>query len=88
MPKFTKSVCIEEYTNVDIDVSVEDFYDEMSNDEAKKMLQLLIENGYSVPTPASINNWEFTDAITKLSNNYYQLTNEEEALIIALSKRF
>jgi hypothetical protein len=88
MPKFTESVCIEEYTNVDIDVSVEDFYDEMSNDEAKKMLQLLIENGYSVPTPASINNWEFTDAITKLSNNYYQLTNEEEALIIALSKRF
>jgi hypothetical protein len=88
MPKFTESVCIKEYTNVDIDVSVEDFYDEMSNDEAKKMLQLLIENGYSVPTPASINNWEFTDAITKLSNNYYQLTNEEEALIIALSKRF
>jgi len=88
MPKFTESVCIEEYTSVDIDVNVEDFYDKMSDDEAKKMLQLLIESGYEAHTIASSNNWEFIDAITKLSNNYYQLTNEEEALIIALSKRF
>ena len=88
MPKFTESVCVEEYVDVDIDVSVEEFYDEMNSHEAKKMLQLLIEDGYGVPTPASINNWEFTDAITKLSSNYYQLTNEEEALIISLSKRF
>ena len=88
MPKFTESVCVEEYVSVDIDVSVEDFYDEMDSEEAKQMLQLLIEDGYGIPTPASIHNWEFTDAITKLSSNYYQLTNEEEALIIKLAKRF
>jgi hypothetical protein len=88
MPKFTESVCIEEYTSVDIDVSVEDFYDEMNSSEAKQMLQLLIEDGYGIPVVASANNWEFTDAITKLSSNYYQLTNEEEALIIKLAKRF
>ena len=88
MPKFTESVYVKEYVDVDININVGDFYDEMDDNESRQMLKLLIEDGYEVPTTASSNNWEFIDAMKKLSNNYYQLTNEEEALIIALSKRF
>ena len=88
MPKFTESVYVKEYVDVDININVGDFYDEMDDNESRQMLKLLIEDGYDEHTTASCNNWEFIDAMKKLSNNYYQLTNEEEALIIALSKRF
>jgi len=84
MPEFRTT----EYVDIDLDIDVQEFYDEMDDSEKLEMFDLLIEDGFGVDEALSHTNWEFTEAINKLNNNYYQLTNEEEALIIKLAKRF
>lgn len=84
MPEFV----VEEYVEIDAHIDVDEFFDKMDNREKREMFDLLTEDGFGADDAPIHTNWEFKDAITKLSNNYYQLTNEEEALIIKLSKRF
>ena len=84
MPEFT----VEEYIEIDAHIDVDEFFDKMDNSEKREMFDLLVEDGFGVDDAPVHTNWEFKDDIEKLSENYYQLTNEEEALIIKLSKRF
>lgn len=84
MPTFV----VEEYVEIDAHIDVDEFFDKMDNSEKQEMFDLLVEDGFGVSGNQSHTNWEFKDAIEKLNENYYQLTNEEEALIIKLSKRF
>jgi hypothetical protein len=88
MPNFSREVDISEYVDVDVYISVDDFYDEMNDTEKKKMLNLLTEDGFIISDAESHINWEFVDAINKLNTNYFSLTNEEIDTIIRLSKRF
>lgn len=88
MPTFEKEINVDEYINVDVYVDVEDFYAEMDDAEKKEMLDLLTENGFTAGSSKSHTNWEFIDAINKLSNNYYSLSNEEIDAVIKLAKRF
>jgi hypothetical protein len=84
MPEFYTS----EYVNIELDIDVDEFFDKMTNSEKLEMFDLLLEDGFGVDEASPHTNWEFTESINKLNNNYHQLTNEEEALIIKLAKRF
>jgi V8-like Glu-specific endopeptidase len=84
MPEFYTS----EYVDIELDINVDEFFDKMTNNEKLEMFDLLIKDGFGIDEAPSHTNWEFTEAINKLNNNYYQLTNEEETLIIKLAKRF
>ncbi len=85
MPEFRTT----EYIDIDLDIDVNEFFDEMTNSEKLEMFDLLIEDGFSVADKVqSHTNWEFKDAISKLNINYLNLTNEEVDTIIKLAKRF
>ena len=85
MPEFRTT----EYIDIDLDIDVNEFFDEMTNSEKLEMFDLLIEDGFSVADEVqSHTNWEFKDAISKLNINYLNLTNEDVDTIIKLAKRF
>jgi hypothetical protein len=89
MPRFSKEVNVDEYVDVDLDIDVDEYFDEMDEDECKEMARLLTKEGYIEADPStSRSSWEFDEAIIKLKQNYYVLTNEETDLIIKLAKRF
>lgn len=92
MPSFSKEVNVDEYVDVDLDISVSEFFDELDDDEKKEMYELLIEDGIGyggdINQPSGRASWEFDDAIVKLKKNYYALTNEEIELLVKMSKRF
>lgn len=86
MPRFS------EYQDIDVqmDIDVDDFYEEMDHSERQEMYDLLVEKGYGFGenTSSGRSSWEFDEAMGKLKQNYYALTNEETDLIIKLAKRF
>ena len=84
MPSFSDWQDVE----VDINVDVDEFYEEMTSSERKEMYKLLAENGYSEDYSSTNSSWEFDEAIAKLQKNYLLLTKEETAAVIALAKRF
>ncbi len=96
MPRFTENLNIDVWEDVDIDIDVEDFFDEMTDEEKQEMLELLAKDGFGVANLYSssgrssweFESWEFDEAVFKLKVNYHQLTNEETDLIIKLAKRF
>lgn len=85
MPEFSTT----EYVDIDINIDVDEFFYRMDNSEKQEMFDLLVEDGFgSVDGAPSNTNWGFIDAINKLSNNYYSLSNEEVDAVIKLVKRF
>ena len=88
MPRF--------YTHADIDLDVEEIYDELSSSEINELVDILVEEGYVVKTksnpksPDSQNTseWLFTNMIGKVINNRLKLTKEEELLLQKISDRF
>jgi hypothetical protein len=83
-----------------IEVDLDEIYDEMDRSDKRTMAQWLYDDGIleSHPNPEirkvvrgdeeSQGEKELRDNLTKLWNNYYLLTNEEEELIKKLSSRF
>lgn len=89
MPRFYKEVNVDEYVDVDLDIDVDEYFEEMDEDDCKEMASLLTKAGYLEIDPSTgRSSWEFDEAIGKLRRNYYALTNEETDLIIKLAKRF
>ena len=89
MPRFSKEVNVDEYVDVDLDIDVEEYFEEMDEDECKEMASLLTKEGYIEVDPSTgRSSWEFDEAINKLKLNYYALTNEETDSIIKLANRF
>lgn len=87
MPTFDKSASVD----VEIDVSVEDFYYEMNDHEREEMAKLLKEDGFlsqDLNAPSGRVSWKFDEAILKLKRSYYSLSNQEVEQIIHLAKRF
>jgi len=86
MPRFS------DYQEVDVEmnIDVDEFYEEMDRSERKEMYQLLIKGGYvdGLEDPSGRSSWEFDEAIIKLKANYHSLPNEDVDLIIKLAKRF
>jgi hypothetical protein len=86
MPRFS------DYQEVDVNmnIDVDEFYEEMDRSERKEMYQLLVKGGYvdGIEDLSGRSSWEFDEAMIKLKINYHSLTNEETDLIIKLAKRF
>ncbi len=84
MPSFSEFQDVEMEINVDVD----EFYEEMTSSERREMYKLLVENGYGEDYCSTNSSWEFDAAITTLQKNYLLLTKEETAAVITLAKRF
>lgn len=77
------------------DIDAEEFITSCSSSEIKELIEYLIEEEYIKPgsiqdydTPFSIPEQEFEDALNKLHGKYRNLSEQEEELIKAISKRF
>ena len=91
MPTFSEYQDVE----VELDISVGDFYDEMDEDEKALMLDYILEDqekkGEFIKTNVVGRGYdavEFEQAIDKLIQNYSQLTVKETQTIVELAKRF
>jgi len=86
MPRFSEYQDVE----VDMDIDVDEFFEEMNSSERQEMYDLLVEKGYGIGenTPSGRSSWEFDEAMGKLKQNYHSLSNQETDLIIKLAKRF
>ncbi len=89
MPVFNKDVEVSDW--IDIDVDVDEFYEEMDEREKKEMARLLSQGGYNVAPEIEsrcVDGQDFQEALRKLATNYYSLSNEDIAPIMQLAKRF
>lgn len=79
------------YTEVEVDIDVEDFLDSCSRREKEELVKKLKEGDLwedTVSENASIMELEWNETLTKLSNARLQLTNEEEEIIKKIANRF
>ena len=83
------------YTDVNIDLDVEEIYDELSYSEIDELVDILVDEGHVVRTSSaktanSQNNseWLFSNMIGKIILNRLRLTREEEELLQKISDRF
>jgi hypothetical protein len=84
MPSFSEWQDVETEINIDVD----EFYEEMNSSERKEMYKLLADDGYGLDYSSTNSSWEFDQAIIVLQKSYLLLTKEETEAIIALAKRF
>jgi hypothetical protein len=81
-------------TEVDVDIYIDAFYDELDSREKEQLVEWLKEDGYLVgriaeyDTPGTPMQDMFNENINKIKNSYYQLTNEEIELIEKLAKKY
>ena len=81
-------------TEVDVDIYIDAFYDELDSREKEQLVEWLKEDGYLVgriaeyDTPGTVLQDMFNENINKIKNSYYQLTNEEIELIEKLAKKY
>lgn len=88
MPRF--------YTHADVDLDVEEIYDELSSSEINELVDILVEEGYVLKKPShpkspdsqNTSEWLFANMISKVINNRLKLTKEEEILLQKISDRF
>lgn len=90
MPTFYKEVNVDEWVDTDIDIDVDEFFEQMDDDDMKEMTKLLRKAGYHVvEVPSeSPDGQDFQEALRKLAAAYYSLSNEDIAPIMQLAKRF
>lgn len=81
------------FTPDDLDIDVDDFFYEMSDDDKVEMYELLRAAGYASSfktsdEPTSVPEWEFTNIMSKITVNRLQLTNEEDEILKKIASRF
>jgi len=86
MPHFSEYQEVE----VEMDISVQEFFDEMADYQRTEMIKLLTNDGYGlvVSEGRGVEAQQFNDAIKTLAGKYLNLTNSEVDQIITLAKRF
>jgi hypothetical protein len=70
---------------VDLDLSVSEIYDELSDTEKEEMAEILNKDGYSTKFKMDENS-DFDIAISRLAGNGWKLSAEDEETIIRISK--
>ena len=78
---------------ISVDVDLDDVYSELTSSDKRELVELLTDDGY-IDEPvisqnsSSLQNEEFNEACLKLANSYYQLTQEEEEIIMKIVKKY
>lgn len=82
------------YTNVDVDVEIDEFVDSCSDREMKKLIDYLQRAGHlgkfniKDETKMTANEIEFRDKMSSLSDKYYQISVEEIETIETLYNKY
>jgi len=87
MPHFSEYQEVE----VEMDISVQEFFDEMADYQRTEMIKLLFSSeayDLNLPEGRGVEAQQFNDAIKTLAGKYLNLTNSEVDQIITLAKRF
>ncbi len=82
MVKINKHIDIDTYLDVDVDISVQDFYNELSNNDVSELIELLLEDKFILGGGVTKNDNHFLDvkwrdSVTKLFSNRWKLSNED-----------
>ena len=81
------------WTNAEIDLDVNEIYENLSDREILKMVDLLSEEGLVVSTNSSKNeslnflDQEWKQTLLKLMENRYRLSNEDEEIIKTIANK-
>ena len=85
---------------VEVDVDLDEFYDDLSDWEKDELVEKLIKDGYQMKDPnrdyeeeygdeeftGSLHDIEWSQMITKINTARYQLTAEQEKMLVDLAK--
>jgi hypothetical protein len=80
---------------VDVDIDIDDFLDNLSTRDIKKVIEWLRDNDHlseedlldEIDPPRSYTGGKFEEALLKLRGHSTSLTTEEEEYVINLAKR-
>jgi hypothetical protein len=72
--------------DINVNISVREFLSECDSNDINDVINWLKRNGELKDN--SISQEMFYEQLDKIYNNYYMLTNEEQALIEKIAKRF
>ena len=83
-------------TYIQVDIDVDDFYDDLSSRDKQELINLLKDDGYLEKNQlveaiddefnGSLIDHEWYAMINKINKHRYQLTKEQEQLLIDLAK--
>jgi len=78
------------YTDSDVDLSVQEMYEQMSEYEKQEMLSLLTDHFSAISTEylKSIDQQEYDKALENLKNRYYAINKSDEQTILSISKKY
>jgi len=87
MPYFKQDV----YVDVDVYITVDEFYDELDHSEKEELIGLLKKDNFlfydEIYLPG-IFEIEFEEALNKLHHKWNRLSKEDEQTIINIAKKF
>jgi hypothetical protein len=81
------------WTQAEVDLSVDDIYENLSDREVKRLINLLVEEGEVISTNISKNesmsflDEEWKETLINLMNNRHRLSNEDEELIKTIAQK-
>ena len=81
------------WTNAEIDLDVNEIYENLSDREILQMVDLLVDEGLVVSTNSSKNeslnflDQEWKQTLLKLMENRYRLSNEDEEIIKTIANK-
>jgi hypothetical protein len=81
------------WTEAEVELDVNDIYENLSDREVLKMVDLFVEEGLVIPTNTSKNesmnflDQEWKKTLVNLMNNRHRLSNEDEEMIKSISNK-
>jgi hypothetical protein len=81
------------YTEAEIDLDIEEIYENLSDQEVTKLIKLLTEEGEVISTNLGKNesmsflDEEWKKTLLNLMNNRHRLSNEDEELIKSIAQK-
>ena len=81
------------WTHAEIDLSVDEIYENLSDREVKKLIDLLVSEGEVISTNVGKNesmsflDEEWKNTLLNLMNNRHRLSNEDEEIIKTIANK-
>jgi hypothetical protein len=80
---------------VEVDIDIDDFLNECNSKDINYLIKSLVEDGHLLPSAIkgggpnmTANETEFVDKANAIANKYYQMSNEDVAIIESLHKKY